>query len=580
MPRLSPFQSNGPTATSPTPILGMWIWMPLSARIIPLTASMTVLIAPLMIPVIPSQTSLIPRWSPENASPMPFVTEVATSQAVCQTTPIASKAVDITVSSTDAAAPTRGNATSATFVITGMTALNTAATASIALFTKPATWPMTLEMSGQLSEIQPWTNAKARWSAGSTFSAHVSKMLWRGGRMLAVSQSITLPEGRDDVVGDEREGVGEGRDDVGHEPVDGLADGGEDAVHRRLDRGHVVGDPGEQPCQDRQELLADRHGCRVHDLAPQVAEVLRLCGRGADRVGPVDDRVDEVVGGEAALEDRRREVRAGAQAERLDGVADRVRRLADRLDPGRELGAHVGGRDAVLGERLHPVLEARERRLGVDALLLPLGEQRDRLVEGEAEQAHRRAEVDDLLHEGRHPDPGRLGGAEHLVEGPRLVLGRDAPVAEQPGRVADVVVDVGLGDPAEVEQVDREGFEGVAGGARPGVEVGDHLADRLEVVGHALRGPAERLDQGVERRACGARAGPDLVDARLVVGRHLGGPRGHREERRPDDQRRLLGHVGEAAEQALAALDVGLELALVERERRVQRADRDPGGHR
>ena len=78
--------------------------------------------------------------------------------------------------------------------MTGMTALNTAATASIALFTKPATWPMTLEMSGQLSEIQPWTKAKARCSAGRTFSAQVWKMLWRGGRMLATSQSITIPK--------------------------------------------------------------------------------------------------------------------------------------------------------------------------------------------------------------------------------------------------------------------------------------------------------------------------------------------------------------------------------------------------
>ena len=36
---------------------------------------------------------------------------------------------------------------------------------------------------------------------------------------------------------------------------------------------------------------------------------------------------------------------------------------------------------------------------------------------------------------------------------------------------------------------------------------------------------------------------------------------------------------GEVPEQALAALDLGLELGLVERERRVQRADRDAGGH-
>ena len=197
MPRLSPFQSNGPTATSPMPTFGMWIWIPLRARIIPLTASMRTLIAPLTIPVIPSHTTLIPRWSPANASPMPLVTAVATSQAVCQTTPIASNTVDITVSSTVAAAPTSGNATSATFVITGMTALNTAATASIALFTKPATWPTTLLMSGQLSAIQPWTNAKARWSAGSTFSAHVWKMLWRGGRMLAIEPVDHLAERRE-----------------------------------------------------------------------------------------------------------------------------------------------------------------------------------------------------------------------------------------------------------------------------------------------------------------------------------------------------------------------------------------------
>ena len=44
-------------------------------------------------------------------------------------------------------------------------------------------------------------------------------------------------------------------------------------------------------------------------------------------------------------------------------------------------------------------------------------------------------------------------------------------------------------------------------------------------------------------------------------------------------ERRRLGDRGEAAEQALAALDLGLELGLVERERRVQRADRDAGGH-
>ena len=74
-------------------------------------------------------------------------------------------------------------------------------------------------------------------------------------------------------------------------------------------------------------------------------------------------------------------------------------------------------------------------------------------------------------------------------------------------------------------------------------------------------------------------AGADLVDARLVVGGHLGRRHAHADERRADDERRRLGDRGEAAEQALAALDLGLELRLVERERRVQRADRDAGGH-
>ena len=54
------------------------------------------------------------------------------------------------------------------------------------------------------------------------------------------------------------------------------------------------------------------------------------------------------------------------------------------------------------------------------------------------------------------------------------------------------------------------------------------LADGLEVVGHALRGAVVDVDQGVERLAGGARAGPDLVDARLVVGGHLGGRRADR----------------------------------------------------
>src|SRR5699024_12276202 len=71
------------------------------------SSDLTVLIAPLTMPPIPSQTTLIPRLRPSNASPMPLVTAVAASQAVCQTTPIASNTVDITVSRTLAAAPTR-----------------------------------------------------------------------------------------------------------------------------------------------------------------------------------------------------------------------------------------------------------------------------------------------------------------------------------------------------------------------------------------------------------------------------------------------------------------------------------------
>ena len=113
--------------------------------------------------------------------------------------PIASNTVDITVSSTDAAAPTSGNATSATFVITGMTALNTAATASIALFTKPATWPDDLaDERPVVGDPALHERERALERRQHVLGPGLEDALERR-QDVGVSQSMTLAEGRDDV---------------------------------------------------------------------------------------------------------------------------------------------------------------------------------------------------------------------------------------------------------------------------------------------------------------------------------------------------------------------------------------------
>ena len=155
-------------------------------------------------------------------------------------------------------------------------------------------------------------------------------------------------------------------------------------------------------------------------------------------------------------------------------------------------------------------------------------EQRDRLVEGEAEQAHRRAEVDDLLHEGRHPDPGRLAGPEHLVEGARLVLGLDlqspnSRVASRTLALTSVLV-IRLKSSRLTARASRVSPVAPVRVLRSAIT----LPTVWRSSGTRFAARSYDVDQGVERLAGGARAGPDLVDARLVVGRHLGGRRAHR----------------------------------------------------
>ena len=119
--------------------------------------------------------------------------------------------------------------------------------------------------------------------------------------------------------------------------------------------------------------------------------------------------------------------------------------------------------------------------------LLPLGEHGDRVGEAEAHVAQRRAELDHRLHEVAHADARLLRRAKEHVEGARLILGGDRPVAEEARAEAHVLGDVAAGEAAELEELLGERLQRLAGEPEAPVQLGDRRTGRGEVGGHARR---------------------------------------------------------------------------------------------
>ena len=216
---------------------------------------------------------------------MPLATAVATSQAVCQTAPIASNAAGHHVEQ-DATRPRRraGNTTSADLRDDRHDGLEHGGDGVHRALHEAR------DLAHDLADERPVVADPALHEG--------ERALERGQHVLGPGledalerrQDVgdepvdDLADRREHVGRDDREGVDERRDDVRREPVDRLAERGERGVDGGLDRGQVVGDPGEHRREHRHEPLADRDRHRVHDLAPQVAEVAGVGRRRGDRV--------------------------------------------------------------------------------------------------------------------------------------------------------------------------------------------------------------------------------------------------------------------------------------------------------
>ena len=229
----------------------------------------------------------------------------------------------------------------------------------------------------------------------------------------------------------------------------------------------------------------------------------------------VGDRREHVVELELAACDGVGEVRSGTLAEQLDGQRRGLgagAEVCDLFDDPLERVRHVLAR---LGQRADADLETGEHGLGVDAGLVELGQQGERVVEAEPEIAERRTELDDGGRELVDAGARCLPGTVELVQCRGLVLCGQAPVTEHAGDVVDVGADIGLGQPRQVDELLGEVLERLAGQTEPGVQIGDRSAGVVEAGRHALEDVLEcafEPDQGVTRRA-----GPDADLVELLV---------------------------------------------------------------